>query len=166
MYTKTKLNLIFNRHCSWTRHCEIDVFGNWPNFFLNWPNFLDVLAGNFFGTWQHWKSSLQPGTLTTFQPKAAHTAPTAPLVLQVLTNTQWKNSVSFGQWRNKLFVIVIHRFSLVKERWMLRAFVNCQKLSYRLWQCTMVLQNAFMIVNWGMKKKYIQSAQWIFTAHI
>ncbi len=30
----------FNRHCSWTRHCEIDVFGNWPNFFLNWPNFL------------------------------------------------------------------------------------------------------------------------------
>ena len=47
MYTKTKLNLIFNRHCSWTRHCEIDVFGNWPSFFLNWPNFLDVLAGNF-----------------------------------------------------------------------------------------------------------------------
>jgi hypothetical protein len=27
--------------------------GNWPNFFLNWPNFLDVLAGNFFGNWQH-----------------------------------------------------------------------------------------------------------------
>ena len=54
MYTKTKLNLIFNRHCSWTRHCEMDVFGNWPGFFLNWPNFLDVLAGNFFGTWQHW----------------------------------------------------------------------------------------------------------------
>ncbi len=49
MYTKTKLNLIFNRNCSWTRHCEIDVFGNWPNFFLNWPNFLDVLAGNFLG---------------------------------------------------------------------------------------------------------------------
>ncbi len=51
MYAKMKLNLIFNRHCSWTRHCEIDVFGNWPNFFLNWPNFLDVLAGHFFGTW-------------------------------------------------------------------------------------------------------------------
>jgi hypothetical protein len=30
------------------------VFGNLPSFFLNWPNFLDVLAGNFFGTWQHW----------------------------------------------------------------------------------------------------------------
>ncbi len=34
-------------------HCENDVFGNWPSFFLNWPKFLDVLAGNFFGTWQH-----------------------------------------------------------------------------------------------------------------
>ena len=30
-----------------------DVFGNLPTFFSNWPNFLDVLAGNFFGTWQH-----------------------------------------------------------------------------------------------------------------
>ncbi len=58
MYTKTELNLIFKRHCSWTSHCEIDVFGNWPNFFLNWPNFLDVLAGNVFGTWQHWHHGL------------------------------------------------------------------------------------------------------------
>ena len=48
--------MVFNRHCSWTRHCEIDVFGNWPNFFQNWPNFSDVLAGNFFGTWQHWRA--------------------------------------------------------------------------------------------------------------
>ncbi len=48
MYTKTKLNLIFN-----IQGIEIDVFGNLPSFFLNWPNFLDVLAGNFFGTWQH-----------------------------------------------------------------------------------------------------------------
>ena len=27
--------------------------------FSCWPNFLDVLAGNFFGTWQHWKQGGQ-----------------------------------------------------------------------------------------------------------
>ena len=67
MYTKTKLNLIFNRHCSWTRHCEIDVFGNLPSFFSNWPNFLDVLAGNFFGTWQHWACTTHRDRHTTHQ---------------------------------------------------------------------------------------------------
>ena len=35
---------------------------NFQNKFLIfscWPNFLDVLAGNFFGTWQHWKQGGQ-----------------------------------------------------------------------------------------------------------
>jgi len=61
-------------------------------------------------------SSLQPGTLSTFQPKAAHTAPTAPLFLHHTRIDKYaieKVGIN-GQWRNKLFFIVIHRFSLVK----------------------------------------------------
>jgi hypothetical protein len=45
-----------------------------------------------------------------------HTALTAPLVLHLTRIGKYtmKNFYINGQWRNKLFFIVIHRFSLVK----------------------------------------------------
>jgi hypothetical protein len=64
------------------------------------------------------KSSLQPGTLSTFPPKAAYTAPTAPLVLHHTRIDKYamKKSGINGQWGNKLILIVIYHFSLVKAR--------------------------------------------------
>ncbi len=46
----------------------------------------------------------------------AHTAPTAPLVLhrKRIGKYGMKKLYINGQWRNKLFLIVIYRFSLVK----------------------------------------------------
>jgi hypothetical protein len=46
----------------------------------------------------------------------AHTAPTAPLVLHRTRIEKYatKKFIINGQWRNKLFLIVINRFSLVK----------------------------------------------------
>jgi hypothetical protein len=45
----------------------------------------------------------------------AHAAPTTPLVLHhTRIDEAMKKFGINGQWRNKLFLIVIHRFSLVK----------------------------------------------------
>jgi hypothetical protein len=46
----------------------------------------------------------------------AHTAPTAPLVLHHIRIEKYatKQFIIDGQWRNKLFLIVINRFPLVK----------------------------------------------------
>jgi hypothetical protein len=46
----------------------------------------------------------------------AHTAPTAPLVLHRTRIKKYatKKFIINGQWRNKLFLIVINRFPLVK----------------------------------------------------
>ncbi len=46
----------------------------------------------------------------------AHTAPTAPLVLNrtMIVKRATKKFGINGQLRNKLFLVVIHRFSLVK----------------------------------------------------
>jgi hypothetical protein len=46
----------------------------------------------------------------------AHTAPTAPLVLHRTRIEKYatKKFIINGQWRNKLFLIVVNRFSLVK----------------------------------------------------
>jgi hypothetical protein len=57
----------------------------------------------------------------------AHTGSTAPLVLHRTRLKKWSMK-KFGindQLRNKLFMIVIHRFSLVKSTMHGRAFVNC-----------------------------------------
>jgi hypothetical protein len=46
--------------------------------------------------------------------RKAHTALTAPLVLHRTRIEKKLLNNSIGQWRNKLFVIVFNRFSLVK----------------------------------------------------
>jgi hypothetical protein len=72
----------------------------------------------------------------------AHTTPTAPLVLHrtEIGKYAMKKFVVNGQWRNKLFLIVIHCFSLVK------AVMNAQRVCKLrknclagIDQCTMVL---------------------------
>ncbi len=57
----------------------------------------------------------------------AHTALTAPLVLHHtrIYKCAMKKIIINGQMRNKPFLIVIYRSSLVKAAMMLRAFVNC-----------------------------------------
>jgi hypothetical protein len=56
-----------------------------------------------------------------------HTARTAPLILldTRISKCAIKKFCINGQLRNKLFLIVIHRFSFVKVRWIFHAFVNC-----------------------------------------
>jgi hypothetical protein len=97
----------------------------------------------------------------------AHTALTAPLVLHRTMKKLYIN----GQWRKKLFLIVIYRFSLVK------AAVNAPRVcKFRkncltsIGKCAMRLSKkkkigAFMTVYCGMKKK-IPSALRIHPSHL
>jgi hypothetical protein len=78
-----------------------------------------------------------------------------------------KNLVSMANGGINIFLIVIHRFSLVKAA--LNALRVCKLRKNCLPALTSVqwcYLNAFMIVNYRKEKKYIQSEQQIFTAHI
>jgi hypothetical protein len=54
MYTKTKLIWFLIDTAAEQGIVKMMFLEIGWTFFLNWLNFLDVLAGNFFGTWQHW----------------------------------------------------------------------------------------------------------------
>jgi hypothetical protein len=83
----------------------------------------------------------------------AQTTPTAPLVLHHTRIDKYamKKIDINGQWRNKLILIVIHHFSLVKAT--IVACVNRAKtVLLALTTAQWCYQNAFMKVNWGMTK--------------
>jgi hypothetical protein len=73
----------------------------------------------------------------------AHTAPTAPLVLHSTRIEKYttKKFIINGQWRNKLFLIVIDRFSHVKAAvnapWVCKLSKNCLTI---IDQCAMGLK--------------------------
>jgi hypothetical protein len=79
-----------------------------------------------------------------------------------------------GQWRNKLFLIVISGFSLEKATMNAPRVCKLRKNCLTgIDQCAMMLSKkysinigAFMTVNCGMKGKVYSSALRIFTAHI
>ena len=74
----------------------------------------------------------------------AHPAPTVPLVLHRTRIEKYatKKFIINGQWRNKLFLIVINRFSLVKAAMnalrVCKLRKNCLAV---IEQCAMVLKN-------------------------
>jgi hypothetical protein len=89
--------------------------------------------------------------------RKAHTTLTALLVLHRTRIDKWatKKFIINGQWRSKLFFIVIHRFSL--------AFVNCAKTFLPTLAVRYDVKKAPIS---SFSKKYIPSAQQIFTAPI
>jgi hypothetical protein len=75
-----------------------------------------------------------------------HTALTAPLVLHStrIDKRAMKKFIINGQWRNELFLIVIHRFSLVKAAVNApRVFKLRQNCLTGIDQCAMVLSNKY-----------------------
>ncbi len=95
----------------------------------------------------------------------AHTAPTAPLVLHCTRIDKYAMKIIGinGQWRNKLFLIFIHCFSLAK------AATNAPRVCKLRKNCltgfdqwAMVLSKRNYDNKLPQRKKYIQSAQQIF----
>jgi hypothetical protein len=75
----------------------------------------------------------------------AHTDPTVPLVLHRARIEKYamKKFIINGQWGNKLFLIVINRFSLVKAAMNAPRICKLRKNCLTVIdQCAMVLKNA------------------------
>jgi len=66
-----------------------------PSFFLNWPNFLDVLAGNFFGSWQHCPEGdlFTAGQAGTAKPRCLPAGRTGPAGSEEILSSvaRWQN---------------------------------------------------------------------------
>jgi hypothetical protein len=98
----------------------------------------------------------------------AHTTPPAPLVLHLTRIEKYtaKKFIINGQWRNKLFFIVINHFSLVK----IKATMNASPVCKLRKNCfTVIDQCANGVKNSSIPSffnKYIPSAQRIFTTPI